>query len=204
MCFEIKKKEKKIPIGISGRHVHLTQNAIDILFGHKNYQLKIFKNLKQKGQYAAEEKIDILSSEGKILRSVRILGPVRKFNQVEISQSDSLRCGFNATIRSSGDIKNSSSATLIGPKGKLEISEGVIISDRHIHFNFTDALKYNIKDKQIVNIKIDGIKSGILGKVLCRVDESFVLECHLDTDDGSAFLLKNGDLVELLDNILVA
>ncbi|KAB8122128.1 phosphate propanoyltransferase ['Cynodon dactylon' phytoplasma] len=195
--------EKKIPVGISGRHVHLTQKTIDILFGCNNYQLKLFKNLKQKGQYAAEEKIDILSSSGMILHGVRILGPARNFNQVEISQSDNLRYKFNAPVRSSGDIYNSGMATLIGPKGKFKISEGVIISDRHIHLSKEDAEKLNIKDNQTVNIKIEGIKSGILGKVLCRVNDNFVLECHLDTDDGSAFLLKNGDLVELIDEIIV-
>ncbi|WBL31642.1 phosphate propanoyltransferase [Candidatus Phytoplasma sacchari] len=195
--------KKKIPVGISGRHVHLTQETIDILFGSFNYQLKCFKNLKQKGQYAAEEKIDVLSNEGKILIGVRVLGPVRNFNQVEVSQSDNLRCKFNAPIRSSGDISNSGQATLIGPKGQVKISEGVIIPDRHIHLNKEDAEELKVKDKQLVNIKIEGIKPGILGKVLCRVDNSFVLECHLDTDDGSAFLLKNGDFIRLLDEILV-
>ncbi|RAM57983.1 propanediol utilization protein [Candidatus Phytoplasma oryzae] len=195
---------KKIPVGISGRHVHLTQATLDILFGCKNYELKLFKRLSQTGQFAAEEKINISNFEGKILSGVRVLGPVRNFDQIEISQSDNLRYNFKAPIRSSGNIKNSGKAILIGPKGQVEISEGVIISDRHIHLSIEDANKFNIKDKQIVNIKIKGIKSGILGKILCRVDKNFVLECHLDTDDGSAFLLKNGDLVELIyDPILI-
>jgi putative phosphotransacetylase len=193
---------KKIPVGISGRHVHLTQQTLDILFGCVGYKLNFFKNLSQKGQFASEEKIDIMSTQGKILSGVRILGPARNFNQVEISQSDNLRCKFNAPIRSSGDIANSGEAVLIGPKGKLSINEGVIIADRHIHLNFKEAEELKIRDKQLVNIKIKGIKPGILGKVLCRVDNSFVLECHLDTDDGSAFLLKNGDFVELIDDLL--
>ncbi|WP_050337130.1 phosphate propanoyltransferase [Candidatus Phytoplasma phoenicium] len=197
------KKLKTIPLGISGRHVHLSQKTLDILFGVSNYQLTLFKNLKQKGQFAATEKIDIMSPSGKILTGVRILGPVRNLDQVELSQSDCLRYQFQAFVRSSGDIRNSGKATLIGPKGQLEITEGVIIADRHIHFSTDEAKMFNIKDKQIVNIKIKGIKSGILGNVLCRVHESFVLECHLDTDDASAFLLKTGEEVEMLHNLIV-
>ncbi|MEZ0180222.1 phosphate propanoyltransferase ['Camptotheca acuminata' phytoplasma] len=194
---------KLIPLGISGRHVHLTQEALDILFGKTNYQLTFFKNLKQKGQFAAEEKIDVMSSSQKILKNVRVLGPVRHLNQVEISQSDNLKHQFKTSVRTSGDIKGSAGAILIGPKGQLEISEGVIISDRHIHFSLEEAKQFNISDKQIVNIKIKGIKSGVLGNVLCRVHKEFSLECHLDTDDASAFLLKTGDEAELITEIIV-
>ncbi|MDC9031802.1 phosphate propanoyltransferase [Columbia Basin potato purple top phytoplasma] len=190
---------KLITLGISGRHAHLSQKTLDILFGTPNYKLTFFKDLKQKGQYASEEKIDIMSSSGQILKNVRILGPVRNLDQIEISQSDNLRCKFEAPVRSSGDIKNSASATLIGPKGKVEIKEGVIIADRHIHFSLEEANEFNVFDKQVVNIEIDGIKSGILGNVLCRVDKNFSLECHLDTDDASAFLLKTGDKAKLIN-----
>ncbi|MDV3167153.1 MAG: phosphate propanoyltransferase [Vigna little leaf phytoplasma] len=189
---------KMIPVGVSGRHVHLSQKTLDILFGISNYQLTWFKNLKQKGQFAAEEKINIMSPFGKILENVRILGPARHRDQVELSQSDCLRYKFQAPVRSSGDISNSGRATLIGPKGQVEIHEGVIIADRHIHFSIEEARMFNVEDKQKVNVKILGIKSGILGNVLCRVHESFSLECHLDTDDASAFLLKNGDEIELI------
>ncbi|WP_334347427.1 phosphate propanoyltransferase [Candidatus Phytoplasma prunorum] len=188
----------KIPIGISGRHVHLSQNTLDILFGEKNYQLKKFKDLKQLGQYASTDKIDILSPNGKTLTGVRILGPTRNFNQVEISRSDSLRFSFVAPVRNSGDIKQSGSAILIGPKGQIEIEEGVIIADRHIHLSTEYAEKFQIQDKQKVKIKINGIKPGILENIICRVDKNFILECHLDTDDACAFLLQNNDIVELI------
>ncbi|RMI88991.1 phosphate propanoyltransferase [Candidatus Phytoplasma solani] len=187
-----------IPIGISGRHVHLSQKTLDILFGQLNYQLTFFKALKQTSQFAAQEKIDILSPAGKILSQVRILGPARDLDQVEISQSDALRHQFNAPVRSSGDIQGSGSATLIGPKGQVDITEGVIIANRHIHLSNADANRFGIKDRQLVKIKIGGIKPGILEEVLCRVHPNFKLECHLDTDDGSAFLLKTGDDVVLL------
>ncbi|QTX03238.1 propanediol utilization protein [Candidatus Phytoplasma luffae] len=194
---------KFIKLGVSGRHVHLTQKTLDILFGCQNYQLTFFKNLQQKGQFAAEEKIDVMSSLGKILKNVRILGPSRNIDQVEISQSDNVRYQFNACVRSSGDIVGSAPATLIGPKGQVEISEGVIIADRHIHLSPEDAKNFNVQDGQIVNIKIKGIKSGILGNVLCRVNPTFILECHLDTDDACSFLLKSGDVVELINERLV-
>ncbi|MFA5692180.1 MAG: phosphate propanoyltransferase [Acholeplasmataceae bacterium] len=188
---------KKIPVGISGRHVHVTKEHLEILFG-KGYLLKNFKDLSQPGQFAAEEKISVVSKDGRSLDGVRILGPVRPETQVEISRSDAIRYRFDAPVRSSGNIKGSGSATLVGPNGKVEIDEGVIIADRHIHFSLEDAKEFGVSDKEIVKIKIDGEKPGILENVLCRVSDKFVLDCHLDTDDGAAFLLNTGDLVTLV------
>jgi putative phosphotransacetylase len=188
---------KKIPVGISGRHLHLTQEHLEILFG-KGYQLTIMKDLTQPGQYAAEEKVDVMSPAGKLLAGVRILGPVRPASQVEISKSDAIRFKFDAPVRSSGDVKGSGAATLIGPKGQVEIKEGVIIADRHIHFSVEEGKEFGVVDKQVVSIRVGGIKAGILDNVLCRVHPQFRLDCHLDTDDGSAFMLNTGDLVELV------
>ena len=188
---------KKIPVGISGRHLHLSQEHLEILFG-KGYELKVMKELTQPGQYAAEEKVDVISPAGKVLAGVRILGPVRPASQVEISRSDAIRCKFEAPVRSSGDIKGTGAATLVGPKGQVEITEGVIIADRHIHFSVEEGKSFGVKDRQIVSLKVNGIKAGILDNVLCRVHPSFKLDCHLDTDDGSAFMLNTGDEVELI------
>jgi putative phosphotransacetylase len=188
---------KKIPVGISGRHLHLSQEHLDTLFGH-GYKLSVLKDLTQPGQYAAIEKVDVLSPEGKLLEGVRILGPVRRASQVEISRSDALRYKFIAPIRSSGDVKGSGAATLIGPKGKVEIEEGVIIADRHIHFSPEEALAFGVTDRMVVSLKVNGIKAGIMDNVLCRVHPEFRLDCHLDTDDGSAFMLNTGDFVELV------
>ncbi|MDO8057140.1 phosphate propanoyltransferase [Candidatus Phytoplasma gossypii] len=190
-------KKQMIPVGVSGRHAHLSLEALEILFG-KNYKLTWFKDLTQKGQFAANEKIDVISSNNHILKNVRILGPVRKFTQIEISNSDDIRNKFGAPVRSSGDIKGSASATLIGPCGKLFIKEGVIIADRHIHLSDKEAEDLCLTDKQMVSVRVDGIKAGILHNVLCRVNVDFSLELHIDTDDASAFHLKNGDLVELM------
>ena len=193
---------KKIPVGISGRHLHVTKEHLEILFG-AGYELHILKELSQPGQYAAEEKVDVVSPDGKVLTGVRILGPVRKASQVEISKSDAIRFKFIAPVRSSGDVKGSGAATLVGPKGQVELSEGVIIADRHIHFSPEEAKEFGVVDRQMVSIKVNGIKAGILDNVLCRVHPEFRLDCHLDTDDGSAFMLSNGDEVELVKSYTI-
>ena len=193
---------KKVPVGISGRHLHVTQEHLEILFG-KDYQLTVMKDLSQPGQYACEEKVDVVSPQGKLLAGVRILGPVRSASQVEISRSDAIRFKFVAPVRSSGDVKGSGAATLVGPKGQVEISEGVIIADRHIHFSPEEAKEFGVTDRQIVSLKIGGIKAGIMDNVLCRVHPNFRLDCHLDTDDGSAFMLSTGDILELVKSYTV-
>jgi putative phosphotransacetylase len=187
----------KIPVGISGRHIHLSSEHLEVLFG-KGYELTVLKDLSQPGQYAANEKVDVVSPTGKVIAGVRILGPVRKNTQVELSYSDARRAGFEAPVRSSGNIAGSGAAKIVGPKGEVEISEGVIVADRHIHFSLEDAKEFGVTDGQVVQIKVSGVKPGILGNVLCRVNEHFKLDCHLDTDDGSAFILSNGDFVELV------
>lgn len=193
---------KKVPVGISGRHLHVTQEHLEILFG-KGYQLTVMKALTQPGQYACEEKVDVVSPDGKLLAGVRILGPVRPASQVEISKSDAIRFKFVAPVRSSGDVKGSGAATLIGPKGQVSISEGVIIADRHIHFSPEEAKEFGVVDRQIVSLRVGGIKAGILDNVLCRVHPQFRLDCHLDTDDGSAFMLNTGDFVELVKSYTI-
>lgn len=188
---------KKIPLGISGRHVHVTQAHLETLFG-KGYELTEFKPLSQPGQFAANEKVDVVSPKGNVIKSVRILGPVRPASQVEISRSDALRGGFIAPVRSSGDVKGSGPCTLVGPEGSVELEEGVIIADRHIHFSLEDAEAFGVSNGDIVSILVEGEKPGLLGNVLCRVSKSYALDCHLDTDDGSAFMLNTGDLATLV------
>src|SRR5690606_3540699 len=125
--------------------------------------------------------------EGKVLEGVRILGPTRKESQVEISQSDAIRYKFVAPVRSSGDVAGSGACKLVGPKGEVSLPYGVIIADRHIHFSLEEAAAFGVSDREMVSIKINGTKPGILDNVLCRVHASFRLDCHLDTDDGAAF-----------------
>ncbi|MFA6801578.1 MAG: phosphate propanoyltransferase [Acholeplasmataceae bacterium] len=193
---------KKIPVGISGRHLHVTREDLETLFG-KGYELTPMKMLSQPGQYAAEEKVDIISPAGREIKGVRILGPVRPASQVEISKSDAIRGKFVAPVRSSGDVKGSGAATLVGPNGKVELKEGVIIADRHIHFSLDEAKVYGVENGQKVSIKVSGEKPGIMDNVLCRVSAKYALDCHLDTDDGSAFMLSTGDQVELVKSYTI-
>lgn len=188
---------KKIPLGISGRHIHVSQEHLEILFG-EGYQLTKFKDLSQPGQFACEERVDVISPAGRELNGVRILGPVRKETQLEISRSDAIRGKFDAPVRSSGSIKGSGAATIVGPKGKVEIKEGVIVADRHIHFSPEQAKEFGVIDREVVSIRVGGEKPGILDNVLCRVHENFTLDCHLDTDDAAAFGLVTGDEAELV------
>ncbi len=187
----------KVTVGISGRHVHLSQNDLDTLFG-EGYELTNFKDLSQPGQFACEEKVDIISSAGREIKGVRILGPVRNQTQIEISRSDAIRAKFEAPVRPSGDLKGSSACTVVGPKGKVELTEGVVVANRHIHLHTTDAEKMNLADKQIVSVKVDGEKGGILANVTVRVHDTYAMDFHVDTDDAAAFELNNGQEVEVI------
>lgn len=186
----------KVPVGISNRHVHLSKEHLELLFG-KGYQLTKLKDLKQKGQFASEETVTIVGPKDKI-HHVRILGPVRNQTQVEISKTDSYVLGVRPSIRDSGDLKNTPGITLEGPMGTVTIQEGLIIAARHIHMSVEDAERIGVQDKQQVQVNVGGERSLILSNVLCRVHESFVLEFHVDTDEANACGLQNGDIVEIV------
>jgi len=193
--------KKKIPIGISARHVHLSQLHQDILFG-KDYCLSFFKQLSQPNQFACVEKVKIITLGGKELEA-RVLGPLRNETQVEVSKGDVLTYKFESPlhqvpIRSSGDTENSGVCTLVGPKGSVVLSTGVIIADRHIHMNENDAQYFGVKNGDKVYIKLEGPKKALLGDVLIRVSHKFVLDCHLDTDDSNANLVSTGDTCTLI------
>ena len=190
------KKTNRIPVSISARHVHLTREALDILFG-EGYELNVFRELSQPGQYAAKEQVMVVGPQGRF-EHVRILGPLRKHNQVEISITDARTLGVAPPVRSSGDIAGSASVTLIGPRGTLVRKEGCIVSERHIHMSPTDAENYGVKDLDRVMVKIHNEKGGILDNVYIRVRPDFELDMHIDTDDANAFLIRNSDWVELV------
>lgn len=181
----------KIKVGVSNRHVHLKQKDLDILFGK---DLTVKSNLTQPGQFACNETVTIKTNKSEI-NNVRVLGPVRNYTQIEISKTDAYKLGINPPVRTSGDLNDSEIVTLIGPKGSIE-TNGCIIADRHIHITYEDKKKYNIPDK--INIKINGTKKGIIEVSVKPSDVAF-FELHLDTDDANAFLIKNGDEVEMLD-----
>ena len=180
-----------IPIAISARHVHLTQETLEQLFG-EGYELTSYKPLSQPGQFAANEKVTVIGPKNSLVR-VRILGPVRSKNQVEISRTDEFFIGIDAPIRQSGNTENSPGCTLEGSKGKVEIKEGVICAWRHIHMTPEDAERFEVKDKDIVEVDVNtNDRSLTFGNVMIRVSEKYKLEMHIDTDEGNAAELSQG------------
>lgn len=181
-----------IPIEVSAHHIHLSREDVERLFG-EGYQLTIEKELSQPGQYACKEKVNLIGPKGKI-DNVRILGPERKETQVEISMTEEFKLGIQAPIRASGDIEGTPGLTIEGPKGKITIEKGVILALRHIHMSFEDALRFGIKDKDLVQVMVEGERGITFDEVLVRVDKNFRLAMHIDTDEANASGIKNGDI----------
>lgn len=180
---EIEDSKQLVPIGISARHVHLTREHIDILFG-KGYQLNKKKEL-MGGQYAAQECVTLVGTKLRAIENVRILGPERKASQVEVSKTDAIRLGIKAPIRESGNIKGSAPIAVVGPMGAIYLEEGCIVAMRHIHMSPEDAKNFGVVDGQIVKVKIDNTRGGIFEEVKIRVDQTFTLEMHIDTDEAN-------------------
>jgi putative phosphotransacetylase len=187
--------KRGIPVGVSARHVHLTREHLDTLFG-QGYELKKKKAL-MGGQFAAEETVTLIGAKLGAMERVRILGPLRSSTQVELSLTDGLKLGTKVPVRNSGDIKGSCPITIVGPKGAVTINEGCIAAKRHIHMSPEDAEFYKVKDGDIVSVMIPGDRGGIMGNVLIRVNKSFTLEMHIDTDEANAFGVNSGDAVHI-------
>lgn len=169
----------------SARHVHVTQEALEILFG-KGASLTKKKDLSQPGQFASEERVEVVGPK-KSLMNVSILGPVRNACQVELSATDARSIGISAPVRESGDIAGSGACKLIGPAGEVELQEGVIVAKRHIHLTPADAEELGVKDKDVVWVKLDTDgRKAILGDVVCRVSDKFSRAMHIDTDESNA------------------
>jgi putative phosphotransacetylase len=169
---------------------------LDILFG-EGHELTKFKDLSQPGQYAAEGKVDITGPKG-TLKGVRILGPVRKETQIEVSLADGFVLGVNPPVRDSGDLIDSPGAKVVGPKGEVTLEKGVIAAGRHIHMHTTDAEKFGVADKDVVSVKVEGKRGLVFNNVLVRVNKDYALEMHVDIDEGNAAGLKNGSKVEVI------
>ncbi|MCL2377698.1 MAG: phosphate propanoyltransferase [Defluviitaleaceae bacterium] len=184
-----------IPVGISARHVHLCRKHMDILFGAGG-QLTFLKEL-MGGQFAAAETISIVGLNPAEILKARVLGPLRSATQVEISATDARNLGILAPLRDSGDIGGSASVTLIGPQGAVYLEEGCIVARRHIHMSPTDAARLGLKDKDIVNIHVGGPRGGTLSNTLIRVDPTFTLEMHIDTDEANALGIAPNTKLEL-------
>ena len=184
-------------VGLSNKHVHLSKEHINILFG-EGHELTPFKDLSQPGQYACEEKVDMVGPK-RTIPGVRILGPARKESQVEIALSDGFTLGLKEVpVRDSGNLEGTPGIKLVGPCGEVELSRGVIAAARHIHMHTSDAEKYGLKDKQLVKVKVGGPRGLIFENVLIRAHETFALDMHLDVEEGNAAGLANGDVVEAI------
>lgn len=186
----------QIPIGVSNRHIHLTKEHVEQLFG-ENYELTSKKELSQPGEFAAEETVTIKTVKSEIAK-VRILGPIRKATQIEISKTDAFQLGIQAPIRASGNIDGTPGITIIGPKGELTIDKGVIVAERHIHMTNEDASKFGVEDGEYVSVKVSGERELTFNRVLIRVKDTYALDMHIDTDEANAAGLKTGDTGELL------
>ncbi len=173
-----------IPLGISNRHIHLSQQDLEKLFG-AGYQLNNIKDLVQPGQYACKETLTICGPKGAI-EKVRVLGPVRKQTQVEILAGDTFKLGVKGEVRMSGVLGGTPGITLIGPKGSVQIPEGVMIAQRHIHMTFEDAARFGVTDGEIVDLECEGTRAGLLHDVVIRANNNSRLECHLDTEEANA------------------
>lgn len=190
--------ENKFLVETSARHIHLTAEAVEILYG-KGAELTVKKMLSQPGQFAtANEKIRLIGPKGEL--AVSVLGPVRKANQVELSFSDARALGLkDVPVRESGDVAGTPGIKLVGPAGEMEIAEGCIIAKRHIHMTPADAEAFGVTNGQIVSVKLDTARPLIFGDVVCRVSDQFALAMHIDTDEcnaAAAFGTVYGEIVK--------
>lgn len=186
----------QVPIGISNKHIHLSQEHIEILFG-KGHELTKTKDLSQPGQFACEEVVTLAGPKGQ-MPGVRVLGPARKASQVELALTDTFKLGVKPPVRDSGDLNGTPGIEIIGPNGTVQLEQGVIVAARHIHMTPDDAKKYQLKDGDHVRVAIAGVRGGTFDNVLIRVSPNYALDMHVDTDEGNAFSLKNGQLVDAL------
>lgn len=189
-------KSGSIPCGVSNRHLHVTQQDLETLFG-KGHKLTTLRPLSQPGQFAAEETVLLVGPKNSI-EKCRILGPVRPATQVEISTTDSFRLGVKPVLRDSGDIAGTPGCVLVGPKGSVILREGVIVAARHIHMSTAEAVQFGLKDMDRIALRTSGPKSVIFNNVLVRVSDKFALDFHLDTDEANGAGIKNGDMVEVV------
>ena len=186
----------QVPVGVSARHIHLTQEHVEVLFG-EGYKLTKKKEL-MGGQYACNETVTVVGLKLRAIENVRVLGPVRKASQLEISATDAMKLGVAAPSRESGNVAGSAPVAVVGPKGVIYLQEGCIIAMRHIHMSPADAAAAGVRDGDIVSVKADNERGTVFNQVKIRVNESFTLEMHIDTDEANASKIKTGDKVTII------
>ena len=193
----VAKEQGGIPIGVSNRHIHLSKSDLETLFG-EGYELTPMKDLSQPGQYACKEVLTIIGPSMRPIENVRVLGPVRGASQVEISATDSYVLKVKPPVRESGNIKGSAPIRIVGPKGIVELPEGCIIANRHIHMSPSDAEVFGVRDGDYVDIDANGKRRTRWFDVQVRVHKDFRLEMHVDTDDANAAGIGNGFIVTVV------
>jgi len=186
----------KVPVGISNRHIHLSQEHIEALFG-TGHNLSKMKDLSQPGQFASEEMVTLIGPKG-LIQGVRVLGPARKASQVELTGTDTFKIGVKPPVRDSGKLEDTPGIDVEGPLGRVHMDQGVIVAARHIHMTPQDATKYSLKDGDHVRVLVPGPRGGVLDQVLVRVHPDYALDLHVDTDEGNAFGLTNGQQLDVL------
>ena len=186
----------KVKVGISNIHVHLTMDAFKVLF--KDTKLEVVRELSQHGEFASNLFVNIKTDKS-VIEHVRVVGPIRKYNQVEITKTDAYKLGINPPVRMSGDLEGSETVTLYTDLGSITLENSCIIAARHINATLLDKETYHLKDK--MKAIIDTEKPGVIKNVLVKTSDTYTYELHLDTDDANAFMLKNGDIVEIEDDI---
>ncbi|MDN5346835.1 MAG: putative phosphotransacetylase [Clostridia bacterium] len=185
-----------VPVGVSNRHVHLSGEHLARLFG-PGHELTLLRPLGQPGEFAAQETVTLVGPRG-VLESVRVLGPIRDYTQIEVSMTDSFRLGLKPPVRESGDLEGTPGIAIVGPAGALSLSKGVILAARHIHIEEERAKKYGLKDGQLLKVYVPGERGIIFDNVILRAKPNYKLEFHLDTDEANAALLQTGDIVKII------
>ena len=189
--------EDTVPVGVSNRHIHLSTADLATLFG-EGYELTPVKDLSQPGQFACKETLTIIGPSLRPIENVRVLGPVRKASQVEISRTDSFVLKVKPPVRESGDIAGSAPITIVGPKGVVTLKEGCIIANRHIHMSEEEGAAFGLKDGDYVTVEASGERRTTFYDVQVRVNKAFRLEMHIDTDDANAAGIGNGTKVKVI------
>lgn len=191
-----KNNSSEIPVGISNRHLHLSQRDLESLFG-KDYELTKLKDLSQPGQYACKEVVTICGPKGAI-EKVRILGPVRNKTQVEVLAGDCIKLGVPSHVKLSGDLSGTPGITIVGPKGSVQIEEGLMVAQRHIHMTLEDARNLGVHDGEIVSIKFEDLRGGVYSNVAIRANDSSHLECHLDIEEANAMGINSKSKITIV------
>jgi propanediol utilization protein len=190
-------KTSELVVSVSARHVHLTDEDVEILFG-KGAKLTVDKPLYQDGFYAAAETVMVVGPRRRMLPTVRVLGPTRPFSQVELAFTDGISLGIDLPVRPSGKISGTPGCVLVGPKGVVELKEGVIRAERHVHMNQVDAKRYGVKNGDRMSLRIESSCTVVFEDLLVRADDTSKLEVHIDTDEGNAADLDHAKKVELI------